>query len=479
MADQINGLGLDQAQIADAINRQKLGSQRQKNEMMRLGTTDPNSFIAQNKQFLQQPQQPSGLGSMFSEPPPVPTPQPDSYSPRSITDLQAASAPPDSRTSLQKLFGSGGDSEYAMPQNQADNYQKNLANTLKQLNPDTYSKTAFVGTDTNWLAENSKSLLNRPLDDVTNAQVFGAYSPMAHQEDPIVKSLNSKYKFAGRGWDLGDGMFYSPKKGNQGNSWKNNLVGNSEMDAPTFSQKIEEGWADAFTQEGKFDPEGWYVNKPDYDGIARRGILGTLSVLAPAIFAGLGTIGTAAGEGASTAAAAGSSTAIPAGSEGLMTGALATEAAPAAAGSSTGMFGNSNLDFGNMWLNRAGEGAVKGAITSGGDPKSTLAGVVTGGMSPALNSGLSSFGKYLTEQGLPSNVVSSITDFTSGAGTSLVKNLFGKNTGQGMLQSALTSGVGKTLGGIYNQNAGVTDRQHQMQNYGTAQTLAQLFRKVL
>ena len=35
---------LSQEQIADAINRSKLGSQRQKNEMMRLGTSDPTSF---------------------------------------------------------------------------------------------------------------------------------------------------------------------------------------------------------------------------------------------------------------------------------------------------------------------------------------------------------------------------------------------------------------------------------------------------
>ena len=35
---------LSQEQIADAINRSKLGSQRQKNEMMRLGASDPTSF---------------------------------------------------------------------------------------------------------------------------------------------------------------------------------------------------------------------------------------------------------------------------------------------------------------------------------------------------------------------------------------------------------------------------------------------------
>lgn len=50
---------LDQSQIADAINRQKMGSQRQRREMMRLGETDPNAFSLQNKSFLQQAQQPT------------------------------------------------------------------------------------------------------------------------------------------------------------------------------------------------------------------------------------------------------------------------------------------------------------------------------------------------------------------------------------------------------------------------------------
>lgn len=49
----------DQSQIADAINRQKMGSQRQRREMMRLGETDPNAFSLQNKSFLQQAQQPT------------------------------------------------------------------------------------------------------------------------------------------------------------------------------------------------------------------------------------------------------------------------------------------------------------------------------------------------------------------------------------------------------------------------------------
>ncbi len=44
---------LSQEQIADAINRAKIGSQRQKNEMMRLGTSDPTSFQMQFSKQLQ------------------------------------------------------------------------------------------------------------------------------------------------------------------------------------------------------------------------------------------------------------------------------------------------------------------------------------------------------------------------------------------------------------------------------------------
>lgn len=57
---------LDQAQIADAVNRQKVGTQRQRNEMMRLGTSDPNSFATQNESYIkqtQQAQQPSELSN--------------------------------------------------------------------------------------------------------------------------------------------------------------------------------------------------------------------------------------------------------------------------------------------------------------------------------------------------------------------------------------------------------------------------------
>lgn len=506
---QAQALGLDASQIADAVNRQKIGSQRQRNEMMRLGTSDPNAFALQNKRFLQQPEQPQGLGNLFgNQQQQFDSPEQPSYT--SISDLQSAIAPPDNRTSLQKLFGAG-DENYVMPQNQLLNNQKATTYDIMGKRPDAFAgqmKKFVSNPDYDQL--NRDAILKNPLDDITNAKVFGAYSPLAHQADPMVKFLNSKYPFNGAGWELGDGRIYAPSKdaSSYGNfsgtvgqvsrenvpAWYNGPEGvrraaGGEESAPTSGTSgmfdyLQSARPDPFTDEGKFNSKGWKVTKPTSH--AKQGILGTLSVIAPALFYGLGMLGTAgeagAGAGATAgeggASVAGSSAAIPAGSEGLMTGSLATEAAPAAAGSNAGMFGNSNMNLGDAWLNRAGEGAIRGAVGSGGNLKSTLGGAVSGGMSTVMNDSLANLGKYLTEQGLPSNVANSIMDFTSGAGGSLVKNLWGKNTGQEMLQGALTSGIGKTLGGIYNQNANITDPFQQRQNYGAAQTLAQLFRRI-
>lgn len=535
---QAQALGLDASQIADAVNRQKIGSQRQRNEMMRLGTSDPNAFALQNKQQLQQATQPSemwGAGRQLASNQNV---QGDEFG---LIDQAAPKLGGDryyygntdwtTNQGLQSLYDKTGYTQYkeqqarnaykptsiqdlltsighwstkapevygdndprVMPANREMLDQRDLAAQISQFNPDAYSDRPGLGIgtgDIDWRGVNQQALLKKPMDDFFNAKVFGAYSPLTHQEDPYVKFLNSKYKPTTNGWDLGDGKLYTPIKSFQGNDWYglNGPTGNAEMDSPTFSQAIEKDWADAFTPEGKFNKEGWHVTQPKSH--AMQGILGTLSVIAPALFYGLGMVGTAAGEGGAAAggtgtavgeggaSVAGSSAAIPAGSEGLMTGSLATEAAPAAAGASTGMFGNSNLDMGNAWLNRAGEGAIRGAVGSGGNLKSILGGALSGGIGSTINSNLSGLGKYLTDQGLSSNVANSITDFASGAGGSLVKNLFGKNSGQEMLQGALASGVGKTLGGVFNRGTDVTDPLQQKQNYGTAQTLAQLFRRI-
>ena len=58
-ATQVGAINLDQFSIADAVNRQKISDKRKRNEMMRLGTSDPNAFAVQNQQQLQEATMPS------------------------------------------------------------------------------------------------------------------------------------------------------------------------------------------------------------------------------------------------------------------------------------------------------------------------------------------------------------------------------------------------------------------------------------
>lgn len=70
-ADQASGTGYDLSFLSDITNRnKKLATQRQRNEMMRLGVQDPGAFALQNQQELQQAQQPTefwGAGRKIAE----------------------------------------------------------------------------------------------------------------------------------------------------------------------------------------------------------------------------------------------------------------------------------------------------------------------------------------------------------------------------------------------------------------------------
>lgn len=70
-AEQASGTGYDLSFLSDITNRnKKLATQRQRNEMMRLGVQDPGAFALQNQQELQQAQQPTefwGAGRKIAE----------------------------------------------------------------------------------------------------------------------------------------------------------------------------------------------------------------------------------------------------------------------------------------------------------------------------------------------------------------------------------------------------------------------------
>ncbi len=104
---------LSQEQIADAINRSKLGSQRQKNEMMRLGASDPTSFQMNfNKQLQDQsaPQEFWGAGRKLAN-----NQTPD----QETSDFAGAALP---TLGGQRYYY--GDTDYSIP----ENIQKSLLN---------------------------------------------------------------------------------------------------------------------------------------------------------------------------------------------------------------------------------------------------------------------------------------------------------------------------------------------------------------
>ena len=86
-------------------------------------------------------------------------------------------------------------------------------------------------------------------------------------------------------------------------------------------------------------------------------------------------------------------------------------------------------------------------------------------------------GNTFSQMGLPAGVGTALGNFATGAGSNLASNLFNKNTGQGMLQSALSSGVGRSLGGLYNTTQGINDPKERMSNIGTATQLVKLFQQ--
>lgn len=97
---------LSQDQIADAINRAKIGSQRQKNEMMRLGTSDPTSFQMNfNKQLQDQsaPQEFWGAGRKLAS-----NQTPD----QETSDFAGAALP---TLGGQRYYY--GDTDYSIPEN--------------------------------------------------------------------------------------------------------------------------------------------------------------------------------------------------------------------------------------------------------------------------------------------------------------------------------------------------------------------------
>lgn len=366
--------------------------------------------------------------------PPVVAPSVQPYKPISLADLYTQSHPEAFSHNMYDGMGDSWNAELGRrgaERNDIDFITSTDPERFKKnpLGPglfDAFTSTDFGGGPPSVFAP----LLQNPGSDLANARAFGVYHPLAHQQDPYVKYLNGKYRFTGNGWDLGDGVFYSPVKRDQGNQWQYNKTGNEEVDAPTFSQSLEKDWHNAFKDTGEFDPEGWYTNKPKSHALS--GFLNTLAIIAPAFGGIFGAGADAAGLGATA-----TENAIDAGAlGGASTGAsgAASMGAPGALGGG-GIYGT-GVSTGSSLANSAVENFAKNYLMSGGDFKKSALGTLKGGLAGLAGSGVSD----LTDSGLAGRA-------TQGA---LGAYLGGGDPMQGLLRggvSGVITGGANALGG--------------------------------
>lgn len=148
-------------------------------------------------------------------------------------------------------------------------------------------------------------------------------------------------------------------------------------------------------------------------------------------------------------------------------------------GSYLGMSGGLDTGMGSL-----ANGVANGAINAGlkgignavdsGSSKGLLQNIIAGAASGGITgSGLgNAITGSLVNSGLSQNVARGLSDFTVGAGSGALNNMMGKNTGQSNMEAALSSGVGRTLGGIFNTATDTTNRKQVAQNYKASQDLA-------
>lgn len=118
-----------------------------------------------------------------------------------------------------------------------------------------------------------------------------------------------------------------------------------------------------------------------------------------------------------------------------------------------------------------------GAALQGGNAKNVLSGIASGAAGVGLNNLTGDLGKTFSDFGMPVSAGKAVGDFITGAGNNLASNLFNKNTNQGILQSALSSGIGRSLGGLYNNINDIKDPKQRSMNINTSNSLAKMFQQ--
>ncbi len=309
-----------------------------------------------------------------------------------------------------------------------------------------------------------QELVQNPGSDLANARAFGIYSPLAHQQDPYVKYLNTKYPGDGRlsgGWKIGDNLFYSPTKAKQGNLSDYYPNASGDMNGPGMFDTIQKDMPNAFNDDGTFNPAGWGVSKGKGGKAALSGLLNTISIIAPA-FGGVGL-------GAAEAGLAPTATelAIDAGAlGGANTGALGAASLGSAGTFGAGGVYGTGLNTGSSLVNSGIESFGKNLLTSGGDVKKAALSSLFGGASSGANSFLSN---YLTPQ------IGEIgAKMVGGAASGGLNSLFNKGSPiGGSLYGAMSGGLHGFLNST-SSSGNQLDRGLDTQNKGLAQNLTKL-----
>lgn len=205
VGDQTQQAGaLDLTQISDAVNRIGGGDKRRRNEMMRQGLSDPNAFALQNKEAIQQPNQPTeflGSGRTDNVPSVSYNGEQLSMIDNSHFDALQAKMPevmdkeyaPSYSNDSGKYYTSGNLKSLSGLYNTYD-YLNNLSNSMP-----TYHNGKELGTDENGIT--SYEQVADPIKRMTLTDFYSQYgtTPAGGWSDANTKGLNGIFRYRAQG----------------------------------------------------------------------------------------------------------------------------------------------------------------------------------------------------------------------------------------------------------------------------------------
>lgn len=414
----MDGIGLDQSQVADAINRKYQGmSQRERNQKMAQAQSGGGSqFQSQYSSELAQAQQPTefwGAGRKLAA---NQNAQDEGYGIlNSVTSnlggqkYYYGDSDPTSTQGLANLYDKTGYTQY---KNQLDQYQKQ-----QQPNYD------YIWS--NIAQSNAPSSRGGP---------SGA--------EQYAKAVEEAKKYASAG--------FIPGKSNNDWTWNDWIAGSRGRTTPGGGSWVKGTEHINYTPTQGYNTSH-YITGDEAIKDNLSSLMTVASVIGGVVLPGLGT---------SWAGLAGDAL----GSAGMSVPSFST--------TSLGL-SPSVANVANGALSNAGMGGLSSLFQGG----NFLTGALKGGVSSLAGSaiGASGLGDALKNTGMSSSVVNGITDFAKGSSSGLIGNLFGKNTGQSNLESALVGGVGRSLGGILAK--GNSNPVARSTAYKTAGDLTKLFNK--